>query len=220
MRPIKILLADDHSIVRDGLRSLFRSDRRFMVVGEATDGAEAIDFTIKLKPDVVILDISMPECNGIEATREIKNRDTDVKILILTIHESEEYISQMMLAGADGYLLKNAERKDIFAAIQAVHAGLPFFSPGVSRVLVEGYKKKALLPEPGIPTQNADLTKRETEVLKLIMDGLTSKAIAQKLFLSVSTINTHRTNLMKKLDVHDTASLVRYAMQNRLVESN
>ncbi|MFI5236302.1 MAG: response regulator [Ignavibacteriales bacterium] len=218
MKKIKILFADDHAIVRDGLRLLFKSDPQFSIVGEASNGEEALQLVEKHRPNVAVLDISMPKLNGIEATKIIKEKYPLTKVLILTIHENEEYIQQMILAGADGYVVKNAEKKEIFDGVRAVANNESFFSPSVSKVLLEALIKRTRKndePESNIYNK---LTRREIEVLRFIADGLTSKEISQKLFLSISTINSHRTNMMKKLDIHDTASLVRYAIQNNLVQ--
>lgn len=218
MKKIKILFADDHGIVRDGLRSLFKSDPEFIIVGEAADGAEALNLVAKHKPDVAILDISMPNLNGIEATALIKKNYPDTKVLILTIHEDEEYIQEMILAGADGYVVKNAEKKEIFEGVRAVAQSETFFSPSVSKVLLEGLIKRTRNKELFLPNNDNKLTKRETEILRLIAEGMTSKEISESLFLSVSTVNSHRMNMMKKLDIHDTASLVKYAIQRNLIE--
>lgn len=218
MRKIKILIADDHSVVRSGLRMLFQREPEFTIVGEATDGDEVVRLAQQEHPDVVILDISMPKLNGIEATRIIKQHNPDVKVLILTIHESEGYIYQMVRAGANGYVLKSAEKKEIFDAIRAVVSGGQFFSPSVSKLLIDGFIKRAKDREVEPRQSRPSLTQRETEILRFITQSLTSREIADKLELSVRTINTHRANLMQKLNIHDTAGLVRYAIQNGLVD--
>lgn len=216
MKKIRILVADDHAIVRDGLRMVFKSDPHFSIVAEATNGEEAVRLTKSRQPDVAILDISMPILNGIEAAKKIRELAPETRILILTVHQNQEYIYDMILAGANGYLLKNAERKEIFAAVRAVSVGEPFFSPGVSKVLIEGFIKR-------VRTDNTEehkdrnLTKREVEVLRHVAEGMSSPQIAKKLYLSVSTVNSHRTNIMKKLNIHDTARLVRYAIQTNIV---
>ncbi|HTR82187.1 MAG TPA: response regulator transcription factor [Bacteroidota bacterium] len=217
MKKIRILLADDHSVVRRGLRSLFRTTRDFVVVGEASNGEEAVRLAKKLNPDMAIVDISMPKMNGIEATRLLKERNREMKVLILTIHDSEEYIYEMIRAGADGYVLKDAEKQEIFSAVRSVASSEPFFSPNVSRLIVEKIAKETK-KEPAPASPDLKLTKREEEVLRLISQGLTSKGIADKLSLSVSTINTHRTNLMQKLDIHETAGLVRFAIQHGFLD--
>jgi DNA-binding NarL/FixJ family response regulator len=218
MKKIKILFADDHAIVRDGLRLLFKSDSQFTIVGEAANGIEVLDLLNKSKPDIAVLDISMPKLNGIETTKIIKEKYPDIRILILTIHENEEYIQQMILAGADGYVVKNAEKKEIFDAVRAVANNETYFSPGVSKVLLEGLIKRTREKENVETDIYNKLTRREIEVLRLIAEGFTSKEISQKLFLSISTVNSHRMNMMKKLDIHDSTSLVKYAIQKNLID--
>ena len=218
MKKIKILFADDHAIVRDGLRSLFNSDPQFIIVGEAVDGIEAIKLVSKYKPNVAILDISMPNLNGIEATSIIKKNNPEIKILILTIHENEEYVQEMILAGADGYVVKNAEKQEIFDGVRAVVNNETFFSSTVSKVLINGLIKRTRQNELGQQDANNKLTKREIEILRFIAESMTSKEIAEKLFISLSTVNSHRMNIMKKINVHDTASLVKYAIQTKLIE--
>jgi DNA-binding NarL/FixJ family response regulator len=215
---IKIVFADDHAIVRDGLRSLFKSDSQFVVVGEALDGAEAVKMVEKNQPDVALLDISMPNVNGVEATRIIKKEYPATRVLILTIHENEEYIQELILAGADGYVLKNAEKKEIFDGVRAVANGGTYFSTNVSKVLLEGLVRRTRNKEPFPNDGENRLTNREIEILRLIAESLTSKQIAEKLFLSVTTVNSHRTNIMKKLNIHETVGLVKYAIRKKFIE--
>lgn len=219
MKKTKVLIADDHSIVRDGLRALFRRTQEFSIVGEAADGETAVRVASLKKPDVAILDISMPKLNGIEATRIIKQRYPNMKVLILTIHEDEEYVYQIIRAGANGYMLKNAEKKEILAAVRAVLNEEPFFSPGIGKLIIEKFIKRAKEQEEPKSAQKHVLTTREQQILQLIAQGLTSREIATKLFLSLNTVNTHRGNLMQKLDIHDTASLVRYALHHGMVKA-
>jgi DNA-binding NarL/FixJ family response regulator len=216
-KKITILIVDDHSVVRKGLCALFTSGPEFRIVGEASNGEQAIRLAEKRKPDVAMIDISMPKLNGIETTRVIKERNPDIKVLILTIYDDEEHVSQIIRAGANGYVLKEAGKKELFAAVRAVAADEPFFSPAISRLIVQGFIDK-VKTESARATAAEPLTKRETEILCCIAQGLTNREIARELFLSPSTINTHRTNLMKKLDIHDTAGLVRYAIKTGLVE--
>ncbi len=218
MQKIKILFADDHAIVRDGLRSLFKSDPGFTIVGEASDGAEAVKLVEENRPDVAVLDISMPNVNGIEATNIIKERFPDTKVLILTIHENEEYIHELLLAGADGYVLKNAEKKEIFDGVRAVAGGSTFFSSNVSKALLDRLVRSTRNRVPFQISNEEKLTARETEVLRMIAEGLTSKQIAERLHLSVTTVNSHRTNIMKKLNVHEIVGLVKYAIQKSLID--
>lgn len=217
MKKIRILIADDHSVIRSGLKTLLKRSNDFLVVGEASNGEEAIAMTAACKPHVVILDISMPKLNGIEATRELKQRYPSVKVLILTIHEDEGYVYQIMRAGADGYLLKNSEKKKIFAAIYTVAGGDLFFSVDVSGFIRDRLsQQEQRRPSPTL-LPKAPLTKREIEILRFIALGYTNREIAAVLHLSIFTINTHRTNLMEKLDIHETAGLVRYAVQNGFI---
>ncbi|HEY6193272.1 MAG TPA: response regulator transcription factor [Bacteroidota bacterium] len=214
MNKIKVLFADDHGVVRSGLRALFRSSPEFTVVGAARDGEQAVRLAAKTRPDIVLLDISMPKINGIEATRIIKRDNPESRILILTIHEDEDYLYEIIRAGANGYVLKSAEKREIFAAVHAVAAGESFFSPGMSKLILDGFIKKAKAEKPQRETAGDRLTAREAEVLRHIAQGLSGPKIAEKLFLSVNTVNTHRNNLMQKLNIHDTAALVRYAFEN------
>jgi two-component system, NarL family, response regulator NreC len=223
MAKTRILLADDHDVVRSGLRALLRTSPDFAVVGEAVDGEEAVRMAQETKPDVVIMDISMPNLDGIAATKVIKDKLPDVKVVILTVHEDEEYAYQVLRAGASGYVLKNAGKKDIFKAIESAVSGQRFFSPGISNLIVESFIKRAN-EQPkveSVPASSADqpLTKRELEVLKFIALGQTNRQIADTLFLSFRTVNTHRANIMQKLGIHETAGLVRYAISIGLVNS-
>ena len=218
MKKIRILIADDHGVVREGLRALLGRVEEFDVVAEAADGEEAVRMIGEKKPDVAILDISMPVVNGIEATRQVRRANPATKVLIFTIHENEEYVYQMVAAGANGYVLKDAGKNDLIAAVRAIQYGGRFFSPGVSRLIIDEFVRRSREAAPA-PADRTGLTGREAEILQYIASGLTNAEIARKLFLSVRTVNTHRTNLMHKLDVHNTAGLVRYAMENGLVSS-
>ncbi len=221
MPKTRILLADDHDVVRSGLRALLQTSPNFAIVGEAVDGEAAVRMAQETKPDVVIMDISMPNLDGIAATKAIKDKLPDVKVVILTVHEDEEYAYQVLRAGASGYVLKNAGKKDIFKAIESAVSGQRFFSPGISNIIVESFIKRAS-EQPKVEQQPAStsdqpLTKREIEVLKYIALGQTNRQIADTLFLSFRTVNTHRANIMQKLNIHETAGLVRYAISTGLV---
>lgn len=222
MKKTRIIIADDHSVVRSGLRLLLQSSPDFTVVAEAEDGEEAVALVDRHKPDVVVMDISMPKLNGIEATGIMKQSNPELKIIILTVHEDEEYVYQMLRAGANGYVLKSAGKKEIFAAIESALSGERFFSPGISKLIIEGFikrdKEQLQAQEQLQMHSKQQLTKREIEVLQYIAQGFTNRKIAEALFLSIRTINTHRTNLMQKLDIHDTARLVRYAIETGLVK--
>ena len=218
MKKTRILIADDHSVVRSGLRALLQTSPDYTVVGEAENGDQAVALASQLKPDVLVMDISMPGLNGIEATAKLKRLEPSLKIVILTVHEDEEYIFQMLKAGANGYVLKTAGKKEIFASIDSAVSGERFFSPGVSKLIIERFIKREIQQPPPSevllePSGHSHLTRREVEVLQLIAQGYTNRKIAGTLFLSVRTVNTHRTNLMQKLDIHDTAGLVRHAIE-------
>ncbi|HWP83395.1 MAG TPA: response regulator transcription factor [Bacteroidota bacterium] len=218
-KKIRLLIADDHSIVRSGLRALLESGEHFAVIGEATNGEQAIRMATKTKPDVILLDLSMPKLSGIEAARLLKEKLPQLKILILTIYESEEYVSQMVGAGVDGYVLKNADRKELLDAISTVASGKRYFSRKISDIIIDGFIKKTSSEEqPRTPPPVRKLSQREIQILQFIAQGLTSPQIAEKLFLSVRTVNTHRSNIMKKLGIHETAGLVRYAFEIGLLK--
>lgn len=223
-RKMRLLIADDHSVVRDGIRSVLKSSPEYRIVAEAEDGEQAVTLAQRHRPDVIVMDISMPRLNGIEATALIKKQNPDIKVVILTVHEDEEYVYQILRAGASGYVLKSAGKREIFAAIKSAISGERFFSPGISNIIIDSFVRRANDQDnrrEHSPTQTGNqLTKRETEVLRYIAQGYTNRKIAETLFLSIRTVNTHRTKLMQKLDIHDTARLVRYAIQAGLVSLN
>ncbi len=228
MKKARILIVDDHGVVRSGVRALLKSSPAYRVVAEAADGEEAVALAVRHKPDIVMMDISMPRVNGIEATKTLRREVPEAKVIILTVHEDEEYVYQMLKAGASGYVLKSAGKREIFAAIESALGGERFFSPGVSRLIIDGFIRRDSVEDPlpkrddvlQQPQRTFDLTRRETEILQYIAQGLTNRKIAERLFLSVRTVNTHRTNLMQKLDLHDTARLVRFAIENGYVKLN
>lgn len=212
MPAIKILLADDHELIRTGIRNLLEANKDFVIVGESGDGEETITKVREVKPDVVVIDISMPKMSGIEVTKRLKEKFPAVKVLVLTMHENVEYVYQIYKAGAGGYLLKNAGREEITSAIYAVARGEKFFSPRISELMISDYMQKAERRD----SQAADvsLTKREEEILRLIAKGMNNQQISDQLFISPRTVDTHRTNIMQKLDIHDAANLVRYALEH------
>ena len=215
MNRIRVLLADDHTILRDGIRALLVDQADIEVIGEAEDGLSTVKMVGKLKPDVVIMDIAMPLLNGLEATRQIQRDYPQVKVLILTMHENEEYIRQVLAAGALGYVLKDAAAHDLLSAIRAVHQGEAVLSPAITRLVIEDYLRWGdIRPE---DTSNG-LTPREREILQLIAEGYTNKEIAEILSLSVKTIQSHRSNLMSKLDLHDRGELIKYAIQKKIID--
>ncbi|HLE32001.1 MAG TPA: response regulator transcription factor [Bacteroidota bacterium] len=212
MDPIKILLADDHALIRTGIKNLLEGHSEFKVVGEASDGDEALQKAKSLSPDVVIIDISMPKLSGIEATRQIVKRHPSTRVLVLTMHENAEYVYQIFKAGAGGYILKNAGKEELIDAIRSVADGKRFVGRHVSELMISEYMKKADERD-GSAGQTA-LTSREREILELIAQGLNNQQIGERLFISPRTVDTHRTNIMQKLHVHDAANLVRYALEH------
>jgi len=217
MSKIRVLLADDHPLVRSGLISLLEPFGEFQVVGEAGTGREAVALTKKLKPDVVVIDLSMPDMGGIEATKHICEEVPQSRVLVLTMHENEEYVYQILRSGAGGYVLKNSGRDELAGAIRAVARGEKFFSPKVSEIMVQAYLRKADSREDTTKgLKDTPLTPRETEVLACIGQGLTNLEIAEKLFISPRTVETHKTNIMQKLALEDTSKLIRYAVELKM----
>ena len=216
MNKIRILLADDHPMVRSGLIKLLEPFKEFIIVGEASDGEEAVAMTKKLEPDVVIIDLSMPKLSGVEATKIIRKNFPSAKVLVLTMHDNEEYVYQILKSGAGGYMLKSSGRDELAAAIRAVARGDRFFSPRVSEIVMEAYLRKSEA-RGDLPMTDDDLplTKREREILYYIADGFNNSQIGEKLFISARTVETHRTNIMQKLDIHDAANLVRFALSKK-----
>lgn len=216
MSRIKVLLAEDHTIVRKGIRSLLDSEPDIEVVGEAEDGREAVEKAERLSPDVVLMDISMPSLNGLEATRQILRRSPEVKVLILTMHTNEEYIFQFLRAGAAGYLIKQTAPIELVSAIQAVYRGDSFLSPAISKTLIEEYVRQS--EALGHYEDSYDkLTEREREVLQLLAEGFSNREIAEKLHISIKTAGVHRTNLMEKLDIHSLTELTKYALRKGII---
>ncbi len=215
MDKIRILLADDHTILREGIRSLLENESDMVVIGEAEDGHTAVKLVKQLDPDVVLMDIAMPLLNGIEATRQIKRDNPRTKVLILTMHENEEYIRQLLAVGAVGYILKDAAARELLGAIRAVHRGEAVLSPAITRLVIEDYLRWGdLQPE----NDSSGLSPREREVLQLVAEGYTNKQIAEILSISIKTVQTHRLNMMSKLDLHDRGELIKYAIQKKIIE--
>ena len=209
-----MLLADDHGIVRRGLRSLIE-EAGLSVVAEAADGLEAIRLTEEHRPDLLILDIGMPRLNGIEVAARSQKLDRPPRVIILSMHADESYIIRALAAGARGYLLKDATDEDLLPALRAVASGRPFFSPAVTAVLVEDYVRN--LQKRGLSDSYTLLTDREREVLHLLAEGRSNKEVATVLDVGVSTVETHRANLMQKLNLHSTAEIVLYAVRKGLI---
>ena len=210
-----IVIAEDHTILREGLCALISSQEDLEVVGQAGDGREAIRQVEGLEPDLILMDLSMPRMSGIEAIREIKKRIPKTKILALTVHKTEEFILEVLQAGADGYIPKDASSNELMMAIRSVLMGKRYLCPSVSGVVIEGYLESRRPYESGTPWDT--LTKREREILKLIAEGYKNKEIGDYLCISVKTVEKHRANLMKKLDLHSAAALTAYAMERGLV---
>jgi len=216
MKKIKVLVADDHEIVRYGICSVISTADDIEVVAEAPNGEEAVQRFKEQDPDVCILDIAMPDLNGIETTREIRSYDAHAKIMILTMHLNEEYLKQALNVGALGYLLKNSSKKELLEGIRKVAKGEKVFSEPISKMMAERYIRQARHNDR--EKESVNITNREKEILRLIVDGYTSHEIAQILHISPRTVDTHRANLMQKLDIKNTAALVRYAIEHGHVE--
>ena len=215
MAKVRILLGDDHTLMRQGLRKILEARRDWEVVAEASDGRDALQQAIAAKPDVAVLDIGMPLLNGIEATRQIIRRCPDVRVLILSMHSAEEYIVQALKAGAAGYLLKDAADTDLIRGVAAVASGKSFFSPVVARVMLDDYLRH--LAERGIADRFDSLSEREREVFQLVAEGHTNKQVADRLFISAVTVETHRAHILQKLDIHNMAELVLYAVRRGVI---
>jgi two-component system, NarL family, response regulator NreC len=213
--PIHILLADDHAVMRTGLRLVLERQADFQVIGEASDGREAIALAQQHRPEVVVMDVTMPNLNGIEAARQISTAQPDTSIVMLSMHSDEAYVLRALKAGARGYLLKESAESDLIAAIRAVHTGKAFFSPAVSRMLVEDYVRQ--LQDREIEDSYELLTTREREILQLIAEGRSNKEIAGILNLSLYTVETHRGNMMEKLNLHTVPELILYAVRKGVI---
>jgi DNA-binding NarL/FixJ family response regulator len=211
MPKIKILIVDDHAMLREGIRALLTLHKDIEVIGESSDGKEAVDKADELKPDIVILDIAMPGMDGLEAARRIKKKNPEIKILILTQHDNKEYILSAIKAGMSGYVPKRALASELVTAIHAVYEGNPFLYPNAASALIEDYREH-------VNEETDDkLTGRQREILKLIAEGHTSKAIGQMLNISLKTVQGHRAKVMEKLVIHNRTELIKYAMHKGLI---
>lgn len=212
---LRIVVADDHEIVRQGIRALLQGHPGWEVCGEAANGREAVEKTTQLKPDIVILDIGMPSLNGLDATRQILHDDPQAKVLILTMHESEQVVREVLEAGARGYLLKSDAGRDLTAAVEALQRNKTFFTSKVAEMVLENFRKGKTRTE--TPVKEV-LTAREREVVQLLAEGKSTKEVAVVLGLSVKTAETHRSNVMRKLGIHSVSELVLYAVRNNIVQ--
>jgi|SRR5579883_2169467 DNA-binding NarL/FixJ family response regulator len=214
MKKIRVLLADDHGMVRKGLRQQLQGEQ-FEVVAEAADGREAVQLADAQKPDVVVMDIAMPGLSGIEATAQIVKRNPKTGVVIFSMHSDDTYLSRALAAGAKGYLLKDGEDLDLTRAVEAAAQGKPFFSPVIANILVEDYMRQ--LQQRGLQDSYELLTDREKETLQLLAEGKSNKEIARILDLSLYTVETHRSNIMEKLDLHSAAEIILYAVRKKLI---
>ena len=215
MNKIRVLIADDHVIVREGLRALLEAQPDIKVVGEATDGEETVNRTKEIQPDIILMDITMPGMNGLEATRQIKEHYPDVKILVLTMHESDEYFFKILDAGASGYFVKGGSSTELISALRAVWRGDAYLYPTMAKKLLSDYLQRVGAGDDKVSYDG--LTNREREILKLIAEGHTNQEIAELLVLSIATVQTHRAHIMAKLGLHNPTELIKYAIRRGFI---
>jgi DNA-binding NarL/FixJ family response regulator len=215
---IRVVLADDHAVVRDGLQMLLEAGGDIQVVGHAADGLQAIRETVRLKPDVVVMDISMPNLDGIEAAQRIRQSCPDIRIVILSVHSTGEHLFRALRAGARGYLLKESAGDEVMKAVYAVNAGLHYFSPSITEAMVQDYVHLREVVSEKSPLER--LSSREHEILRLLVEGRSNPEIADMLYLSVKSVETYRSRMMQKLGIRDLASLVKFAIQHGLTSLN
>jgi DNA-binding NarL/FixJ family response regulator len=216
VRPVRVLIADDHELVRRGMRNLLESSR-FEICGEASNGREAVTATLSLKPDIVVLDISMPELNGLEATRQILRARPETQILILSAHETDQLVREVLSSGARGYLLKADAGRDLLAGLEELTNHRLFFTSKVAELVLHGYLHRPDVSGPGTETRPL-LSQREREIVQLVAEGQSSKEIATALKITVKTVEAHRVNIMRKIEGHSVSDLVRYAIRNGIIE--
>jgi DNA-binding NarL/FixJ family response regulator len=218
MGTLKVLVADDHEVVRKGLRSILEEQPGWEVTGEASDGREAVDKVKSLRPDVSVVDVGMPGLNGLEATRQMLKNDPQTRVLILTMHESDPLIREVLDAGARGYLLKSDASRDLVSAVEAIRRNKTYFTARVAQMVLDGYLDKSpRAAEADVPTSR--LTPRQREIVQLLAEGKSSKEVAVALGLSVKTAETHRANIMRRLNCHSVSELVRYAIRNNIIQA-
>jgi DNA-binding NarL/FixJ family response regulator len=218
MNKLKILVVDDHDIIRRGLKDLLSAKAGWEVCAEAKTGREAVALAEQLKPEIVVMDISMPELNGLEAARQIHKTLPKTGILILTMHFSDQLVRDVVDAGARGYILKSDADRDLVTAVDCIANRTTFFTPRASEMLLDNFSRQASEPEPRLPQRNR-LTSREREIVQLLAEGKSSKEVAVALGISVKTAETHRSNIMRKLEIHSVSELVRYAIKNQIIEA-
>ena len=216
---VRLLVADDHEIVRKGLRALLEAEPGWEVAAEAVNGKEAVEKAKQLKPDVAILDISMPLLNGLEAARQIVKSVEHTKVLVLTVHDSDPLIQEVLEAGARGYMLKSDAGRDLVVAVDALRRNKTFFTPKVAQMVLKGYLDKNPKEKASPEGARIRLTSRQKEIVQLLAEGKSSKEVASALGLSVKTAETHRANIMRRLDCHSVTALVRYAIRNHIIEA-
>jgi DNA-binding NarL/FixJ family response regulator len=213
---MKVLLVEDHALVRQGVKALLDEEPDITIVGEAGDSDEAVLLAAKLRPDVVLMDLSLPGVGGVEATRQIRERFPDIRVLVLSMHDSEEYVLRALRAGASGYVLKQTTSTGLVLALRAVAAGSTFLSPTISQILINDYVHRAEVQERDDEALGV-LTPREREVLELIARGFNNRQVAERLYISIKTVETHRGNMMRKLEVRDRAGLIKFAIDSGLI---
>jgi DNA-binding NarL/FixJ family response regulator len=215
MKPLRILIADDHEFIRRGIRAVLEKQPNCEIVGEAADGREAVQLAATSLPDIAILDVTMPELNGFDATRQMLQENPNIKVLVLSMHESEQIVREVLASGARGYILKSDAGRDLLSAVDSLASGKPFFTSKVSELLLNVYLKRGAAPQESGDAPSV-LTAREREILQLLAQGKSNKEVATALYISVRTVETHRSNMMSKLNLHSMAELVRYALKNQI----
>ena len=218
MEKIKIFLVDDHQLVRDGLKALLTGVNDIEIIGEASESIELFSKLAVYKPDLLIMDISLPGVSGIEITKKICSEFPDIRILMLSMYNSEDFILNSIKAGAKGYLPKNTSRNEILEAIYAIHSGEEFYGESISKIMLKSYVRRATDPDKPVDRANEILTTREIEILKLYVEGLINKEISDKLDISIRTVETHKNHIMRKLGLKSTVEMVKFAIRNKIVE--